>query len=99
MDFQQEILGICARLFHDRRIVAAPNLHLITHLVKYKFHCNLRRVSSLDEHTGAIGECVASISLCYRLRRRKAGFDLAGVLAKLASGQAVVGTLGILSAE
>ena len=97
MDFLKEILGIGTRLFHDRRIVAVSDFHFVTHLVKYKFHGNLRCVASLYERPSAI--CESGTSLRCRLRRQRTGFDLAGVLAKPSSGQAVVGTLGIFSAE
>ncbi|HZW92141.1 MAG TPA: hypothetical protein VFF64_04135 [Candidatus Eremiobacteraceae bacterium] len=70
------------RLLHDLCIVSVFD----SYLMKYKFYCDLRFVSSLYEHPSTFCESGVGISLCYLLRLRKAGFGLTFVLAKLDGG-------------
>src|ERR1700686_2706898 len=94
-DSLQEILAISTRLLHDLRIVAVFDFHLL----KGKFHSDLRFESSLYEGPSTLGESAVTIPLCYRQHRRKPGCGFACVLAKLRSGQTVVSTLCFFSAK
>jgi hypothetical protein len=79
----KEILGISTHPLHDPRIVAMFDFRFL----KYKFHSNLRCVSSLYEHPSTLCESGGNNTpFCLLFCRRKAGFSLALVLAKLHSG-------------
>lgn len=94
-DILKEILGISPRLIHDPRIVAMFDFCLL----KYKFHRDLRSVSSLYQRSGTLDESDVSIALCFWLRRRQAGGLFANVLAKFRGGQPVISTFGVSSAK
>ena len=52
----KEILGVSTRPLHDPRIVAVFDFRFL----KYKFHSDLRCVSSLYEHPGTVCESGAT---------------------------------------
>src|SRR6266849_885419 len=94
-DSLKEILSIGTRPFHEPRIVAVRDCHLL----KYKVHSNLRSVSSLYKHSDTLFESGVSVPFYFVLCRRNASFGLALVVAKLPSGYAVVSTPGFLSGK
>jgi hypothetical protein len=80
-NFQKEIFSIRTRLFHGPRIVALFDFCFL----KYNFYGILRLISSYYEHPSTLSESGVSIPFYFLLRRRKAGFGLALMLAKLHS--------------